>query len=73
LRPKTTHHAHFSRIKIGKVRPSDLNPRRHFDPDQLAELADSFSEHGIIQPIIVYKKILIMSSYVVKDAGVQLR
>lgn len=29
------------------------NPRKHFDEDQLAQLADSIREHGILQPITV--------------------
>ncbi|MDT0635067.1 ParB/RepB/Spo0J family partition protein [Spectribacter hydrogenoxidans] len=29
------------------------NPRKHFDDDQLAQLADSIREHGILQPITV--------------------
>ncbi len=32
---------------------SDINPRRTFDADALATLADSIAEHGIIQPIML--------------------
>jgi ParB family transcriptional regulator, chromosome partitioning protein len=37
-------------------------PRRHFDEEALAELADSIKTHGVIQPIIVIRK----------DAGYQI-
>lgn len=35
--------------------PSPTNPRKHFDPAKLAELAESIKEHGVIQPILVRK------------------
>jgi ParB family chromosome partitioning protein len=33
-----------------------MQPRRYFDPDTLAELADSIRQYGILQPISVRKK-----------------
>ncbi len=39
-------------IAITAVRPSGLNPRRHFDEGGLQELADSIREHGILEPIV---------------------
>jgi ParB family chromosome partitioning protein len=41
------------RIPIEFIRPNPRNPRRSFDDEQLAELADSIREKGVIQPIIV--------------------
>lgn len=38
---------------IDKIIPSPFQPRRHFTPEQLAELVNSIREHGIIQPLIV--------------------
>ncbi|MBP7338835.1 ParB/RepB/Spo0J family partition protein [Niveispirillum sp.] len=35
------------------VRPSPLNPRKRFDPEQLAELGESIRTAGIIEPILV--------------------
>ena len=32
---------------------SNTNPRKHFDPEQLTELADSIKTHGVLQPILV--------------------
>ena len=33
--------------------PEGANPRRHFDPRALQELADSIAQHGMIQPLVV--------------------
>lgn len=41
------------RIPIEKVRPNHLQPRRHFDPTLLSELAASIQQHGLAQPILV--------------------
>lgn len=40
-------------IELRRIAPNALQPRRTFDPDRLAELAESFKSHGILQPIIV--------------------
>lgn len=40
-------------VSLDKVRPNPDQPRRHFDPDALAELAASIAQHGILQPVIV--------------------
>ncbi len=41
------------RIPIEFIRPNPRNPRRSFNDEQLAELAESIREKGVIQPIIV--------------------
>lgn len=43
-------------ISINLIRSNDEQPRKNFDDDKIAELAQSIKEHGIIQPIIVNKK-----------------
>lgn len=43
-------------IKISNVEPNREQPRKVFDEDALQELADSISQYGIIQPLIVSKK-----------------
>lgn len=43
----------LQRIPVDRVRPNPHQPRRRFDPAQLAELADSIREHGVIMPIVV--------------------
>jgi ParB family chromosome partitioning protein len=39
-------------LPLDKLRPNPEQPRKHFDEDELKELADSIREHGIIEPII---------------------
>lgn len=41
------------RIPIGQVKPNPRQPRTHFDPAALEDLAASIKEHGVIQPLIV--------------------
>lgn len=41
------------KIPIGSIRPNKFQPRRNFDPERLAELAQSIKEHGLTQPIVV--------------------
>ncbi|MBE7493451.1 MAG: ParB/RepB/Spo0J family partition protein [Verrucomicrobiaceae bacterium] len=41
------------RVSLDQIVPSPLQPRKEFQPEQLAELMDSIREHGIIQPLIV--------------------
>lgn len=40
-------------IPINNIVPNPHQPRLHFDPEKLAELAKSISEHGILQPLVV--------------------
>lgn len=42
-------------IETDRIAPNPHQPRRHFDESQLAELASSVREFGVIQPIIVSK------------------
>lgn len=42
-------------IRPERIRPNPLQPRRHFDPAALQELADSIRQHGILQPLTVRK------------------
>lgn len=43
----------FDYLAVDDVFPSPLNPRKHFDPEHLSELADSIRAHGVLQPIVV--------------------
>jgi ParB family chromosome partitioning protein len=40
-------------IEIGRIRPNSGQPRTHFDDGALAELAESISDRGVLQPILV--------------------
>lgn len=41
------------KVALGDVVPSPLQPRKHFQAEQLTELMESVRQHGIIQPLIV--------------------
>lgn len=41
------------KLKIMDIEPNRDQPRKIFDEDALAELADSIAEHGVIQPLLV--------------------
>lgn len=40
-------------LKISEIEPNRDQPRREFDEKALAELADSISQHGVLQPLLV--------------------
>jgi len=40
-------------VRISEIEPNRRQPRKDFDENALAELADSIREHGIIQPLLV--------------------
>ena len=40
-------------LDIDLISPNPEQPRTHFEPERLRELADSIRTHGIIQPLIV--------------------
>ena len=40
-------------LPLEKLRANPNQPRKHFQEEELAELADSIRSHGIIQPLIV--------------------
>lgn len=44
-------------IPIAGIRPNPNQPRRHFDPAEMATLTASIREHGVLQPILVTETI----------------
>ena len=44
-------------LKISQVEPNRKQPRKSFDDDALAELAESIRQHGVLQPILVRPQI----------------
>ncbi len=42
-------------VGVGQIKPNPRQPRAHFNPQGISELAASIREHGIIQPLIVTK------------------
>ncbi len=43
----------YFQCDIGKIQPNKHQPRSHFDQGELAELAESIRQNGVIQPLIV--------------------
>lgn len=43
-------------MKISQIEPNREQPRKQFEEDSLAELAESLKLYGVIQPLIVRKK-----------------
>jgi ParB family chromosome partitioning protein len=50
-------------IPITKITPNPNQPRKHFVPEELQELAESIKQYGVLQPLIVSEK---------KDGGYEL-
>ena len=48
--------AGVSDAAVGDLEPNPAQPRHHFDPAQLDELAASIRESGIVQPILVRRR-----------------
>ena len=42
-------------LRVSEIEPNRRQPRKDFDENALAELADSIREHGILQPVLVRK------------------
>ena len=40
-------------VKIGEIEPNREQPRKEFDSETLSELADSISQHGVLQPLLL--------------------
>lgn len=43
-------------VQVSDICPSELNPRKTFDQESLAELAQNIKEHGLVQPITIRKR-----------------
>jgi ParB family chromosome partitioning protein len=40
-------------VRLSEIEPNREQPRKQFDEDALAELADSIAQHGVLQPLLV--------------------
>lgn len=40
-------------VKISEIEPNRDQPRKEFDNEALSELADSISQHGVLQPLLL--------------------
>ncbi|MDA8346533.1 MAG: ParB/RepB/Spo0J family partition protein [Thermaerobacter sp.] len=43
----------LQQIAVSAIRPNPYQPRREFEPEALRELAESISQHGVLQPLVV--------------------
>lgn len=43
-------------IPVTKITPDPKQPRKHFKPEELDQLASSIKEHGVLQPLLVVEK-----------------
>src|SRR5215213_9217824 len=51
--PGSLEMAELLHIPVDQIDPNPFQPRRRFDPAEIASLADSLRQHGMLQPIIV--------------------
>ncbi len=49
-------HHDIQEISLLDIKPNPFQPRKTFDSENLAQLAESIKDHGLIQPIIVVKE-----------------
>ncbi len=40
-------------IEVARIDPNPEQPRRVFDPEEIARLAESIERHGVLQPVVV--------------------
>jgi ParB family transcriptional regulator, chromosome partitioning protein len=51
--PKSEQHERLTDIPLGQIQANPHQPRKRFDDDSIASLAESIRERGVLQPIIV--------------------
>lgn len=51
--PQPPEGLYIAAVPIGRLTPNPDNPRKHFDPTKLQELADSIGQVGLVQPLVV--------------------
>jgi ParB family transcriptional regulator, chromosome partitioning protein len=44
---------HMVEVRLDEIRPSPHQPRRRFEPEGIAALAESLERHGLLQPVVV--------------------
>jgi ParB family chromosome partitioning protein len=51
--PGSFENAELVYLAVDQIDPNPFQPRRQFDPAEIAALADSLRQHGMLQPILV--------------------
>jgi len=50
------HLENVNEVSIADIVPNRFQPRKEFDPDRLAELAESVKLYGVLQPVVVRRR-----------------
>jgi ParB family chromosome partitioning protein len=51
--PGSSEGSELIQVAVDQVDPNPFQPRRRFDPAEIASLADSLRQHGMLQPILI--------------------
>jgi ParB family transcriptional regulator, chromosome partitioning protein len=51
--PSSLEQAELIQIAVDQIDPNPFQPRRHFSASEIASLADSLRQHGMLQPVLV--------------------
>lgn len=51
--PSASDASEMTYVAVDQIDPNPFQPRRQFDPAEIAALADSLRQHGMIQPVLV--------------------
>jgi ParB family chromosome partitioning protein len=51
--PSSVDSSDLTYVPIDQIDPNPFQPRRQFDPAEIAALADSIRQHGMLQPVLV--------------------
>lgn len=46
---------HVSTVRISRIEPNRMQPRKNFDKDGIEELTESIRQHGVITPLVLRK------------------
>lgn len=57
------------KLKISDIEPNREQPRKSFDEDGLIELSESIKQFGILQPILVQKRMTTTRSSPEREDG----
>lgn len=56
-------------VKMTQIEPNRSQPRKQFDEDALLELSESIKQFGVLQPLLVQKKAIIMRLLQEREGG----
>ncbi len=51
----STHNSRSESLPLEQIKQNPYQPRKRFDDDELSQLRDSITNHGILQPLVVRK------------------